>query len=85
MLRRLDNSVMRSGIDPDVFLSEIFQLRDELSDLGKVVFEERLTFIALDALPDEMYSIVKIQSIRDPELGLKEIISITKTIFINPS
>ena len=32
-----------------------------------------------------MYSTVKMQSLRDPELGLEEIISLTKTIFINDS
>ena len=30
-----------------------------------------------------MYSTVKMQSIRDPDLGLEEITSTTKTIFIN--
>ena len=34
LLQRLDNSVMRSDMDPHVFLSRVFQLRDELSDLG---------------------------------------------------
>ena len=66
---------MRSDIDPDVFLSEVFQLRDELSDLGKVVSNERLATIILDALPEEMYTTIKLQSIRDPDLGLEEIIS----------
>ena len=63
--RRLDNSVMRSDIDPDVFLSEVFQLRDALDDLGATVTEERLTTIISDALREEMYSTVKMQSVRD--------------------
>ena len=37
LLRRLDNNAMRSDIDSDVFVSEVFQLRDEFSDLGEVV------------------------------------------------
>ena len=44
---------MRSEVDPDVFLSEVLQLRDEFSDLGKVVSNKRLTTIILDALPEE--------------------------------
>ena len=68
LLRRLDNSVMRSDVDPDVFLSEVFQLRDELDDLGETVTDERLTTIILDVLPEEMYSTVKIQSARGPDL-----------------
>ena len=59
---------MRFNIDHDVFLSEGFQLRDELSDLGKVVSNEHLTTIILDALPEERYSKLKVQSIKDPRL-----------------
>ena len=76
---------MRSDIDPDVFLSEVAQLRDEFNDLGEVVSDERLTAIMLDALPEKMYSTVKVKSIRDSDLELEEIISKTKTIFINHS
>ena len=84
-MRRLDNSVIRSDIDPDVFLSEVFQLRDELNDLGEIATDESLTNIILDALLEEMYSKVKMQSVRGPELELEEIIGKIKTIFINHS
>ena len=53
LLRRLDNSVMRTDTDPDVFFSEGFHLCDELSDLDEVVFNERFTTIVLDTLPEE--------------------------------
>ena len=85
LLWRLDNSIMRFDIDPDVFLSKVFQLRDELSDLGKAGSDERLKAIVLDALPKEMFSAIKMQPIRDPELGLEENMSMMKTIFINYS
>ena len=49
-------------------LSEDFQLRDELSDLGEVVSNEHLTTIILDALPSERYSKLKVQPIKDPRL-----------------
>ena len=45
---------MRSDIDPDMFLSEVVQLRDELNDLGETVTDERLTTITLDVLPEEI-------------------------------
>ena len=73
---------MRFDIDPDVFLTEVFQLRDELIDLGEVVSNERLKIIILDAVPEEMYSTIKVQSTRDSDLGLEQIISIMKTIFM---
>ena len=76
---------MRSDIDPDVFLSEVFQLRDELNNLGETVTDERVTTIILDALPEEMYSTVKMQSVNYPDLELEEIIGRTKTVFLNHS
>ena len=33
LLRRLDNSVIRADTDSDIFIYEIYQLRDELSDV----------------------------------------------------
>ena len=56
--------MMRSDIDSDMFISEAFQPRDELSDLGEVVSNERLTTTILDALPEKRYSKIKGQSIR---------------------
>ena len=76
---------MSSDIDSDVFISQVYQLRDEFSDLGEIVFNERLSTAILDALPEEMYSTVKIQTIRDLDLEIGEIISMTNTIFINHS
>ena len=76
---------MRSDFDPDVFLWEVFQLRDELGDLGETDVRLTTIIIILDALPEEMYSTVKMQSVRDPDLGLEEIIGMMKTIFINHS
>ena len=61
ILRRLDNSVMRSDVDLDVFLSDVLQLRDELNDLGNVVSNERLATIILDELPKDVYSTIKLQ------------------------
>ena len=59
--------MIRAVTDPHVFLSEMYQLSDELSDLEEVVSTMRLTTIFLDALPAEKYSTIKIQAIRDPD------------------
>ena len=67
------------------FSLKVFQLRDEHNDLGEAVTDERLTNIIFDALSKDMYSTAKIQSRRDPELGVEDIISLTKTIFTNRS
>ena len=51
---------MRSDIDPNAFLSKLFQLCDGLSDLGEVVLNKRLKTITLDALLKERYSTNKV-------------------------
>ena len=84
-LRLLGNSVKEADANPDVFLSEFFQLRDKLSDLGELVSNKRLTTFILDALSKEKYFILKVRSIGNPDLGLEEITSMMKTIFINHS
>ena len=70
---------------PDLFLSEINQIRDELGVLDETVSTERLTTIILDALPAEMYSTVKLEAIRDPDMSLEQIQRMMRTIFINYS
>ena len=60
LLRRLDNSAMRVDIDHDVLLFEMYQLRNELRDLGQAVSTEGLIMIILDVLPAEKYSAIKI-------------------------
>ena len=84
-LRRLDNTVMKANTDPDVFMSEIYQLRDELRDLDEVVPAKRLTTIILDTLPAEKYSTIKYQAFRDFNFSFEEIQSTMKTISINHS
>ena len=76
---------MKSDIDPDAFLSETNQIRDELGVLDETVSMVRLTVTILDALPAEMYSTVKLEAIRNPDLSLEHIQRIMRMIFINHS
>ena len=74
---------MKPDTDPDVFLSEQNQIRHELGVLDETVSTECLTTIILDALPAEIYSTVKLEAIRDPDLSLEHIQRMMRTIFIN--
>ena len=71
--------------DPDISPSEINQIRDELGALDETILTERLTTIILDALPAEMYSTVKLEAVRDPDLSLEQIQRMMRTIFISHS
>ena len=55
-----------------VFLSEINQLCEELSDLDQAVSTERLAIIIFDALQAEKYSTIKLEATRDPDLSLEK-------------
>ena len=85
LLRHLDNSMIKPDTDPNVFLSEINQIRDELSVLDETVSTGRLTTILVVALPAEMYSTVKLEAKRDHDLSLAHIQRMMRTIFINYS
>ena len=76
---------MKPDTDPDAFLSEINKKRDELGVLDGKVSTERLTTIILHALPAEMYSTVKLEAIRDPDLSLEHVQRTMRTILINHS
>ena len=77
--------MIKPDTDPDAFLPEINQIRDELGVLDETVSTERLTTIILDALPAGMYSKVKLEATRDPDLSLEQTQRMMRTIFINHS
>ena len=70
---------MKPDTDLDIFLSETNQIRDELSVLDETASTERLTTIILDVLPAEVYSTVKLEAIRDPDLSLEQIQRMMRT------
>ena len=76
---------MKPDTDPDVFLSEMNQIHSELSVLDEAVSTERLSTIILDAWPAKMYSTVKLEAIRDPDLSLEQIQQMMIMIFITHS
>ena len=85
-MRRLDKSVMKADdAAPDVCLSEMYQVRNEPSALDEVVSTERLFTMILEALSAEKYLTIEIQARRDPDLSLKHIQCMIKSIFINHS
>ena len=77
--------MVRSDPDLDVFLSKAFELRDDVSDLEKVVSYEHLTTINLDALPTKKQATINTKAIRNLDLSLEEITNTMKIIFINHS
>ena len=48
---------MTDGQDPDVFLNEVYYLRDELVDMGEVFSDDSILDIVLEGLTDEYQQI----------------------------
>ena len=49
--------VMFDGLDPDVFVNEIYHLRDELVEMGEVINDHSLVDIVLEGLTDNSLQI----------------------------
>ena len=77
--------MIRADTDPDIFVAEAYELRDELSDLNEVVSTNCMATTIFDALPAEKYSTITIQTTNSPNLSLGEVKSVMKAISINHS
>ena len=52
-MRKLDSMAMTPHQDPDEYLTEVFQQRDELEYIGESFTEARILDITLEGLSDE--------------------------------
>ena len=69
---KLNGMTMRPNQDPDEYLTEVFQQRDELEHIGESFTEPRILDIILEGLSNE-YEPIRFAAERDPEISLKEI------------
>ena len=79
--------MIRADTDPDMFVAEAYELRDERSDLNKVVLlsTDCMATGIFDALPAEKYLTITIQAMNNPDLSLGEVKSVMKEISIKHS
>ena len=61
--------VMTEGQDPDIFINEVYYLRDELVDIGVVINDDSILDIVLEGLTDE-YLQIKYSAEADDEFTL---------------
>ena len=57
-MRELNSLEMALGQDPDIFLSRVYQLRDEIENAEEIVSEERLTDSVIEGLTSD-YDLIK--------------------------
>ncbi|CAN0074651.1 unnamed protein product, partial [Sphacelaria rigidula] len=82
LMRELNNVTMSPGQDPDTFLIKVYQLRDELDNVGEVISEEGLTDIVIEGLASE-YDLIKYSAERDPDLSIQSIGTTRRNMYAN--
>ncbi|CAM9523918.1 unnamed protein product, partial [Sphacelaria rigidula] len=82
LMRQLDNMKMSPGQDPDVFLTKIYELRDQLVYMGEPISDERLTDIVVEGLTDE-YDRIKYDAERDPDFSISDIEITMRNMYSN--
>ncbi|CAN0018277.1 unnamed protein product, partial [Sphacelaria rigidula] len=82
LMRELNSVTMSPGQDPDTFLSKVYQLRDELDNVGEAISEERLADIMIEGLTSE-YDLIKYNAERDPDLSIQSIETTMRNMYAN--
>ena len=72
-MRELNSVKMTPGQDPDIFLSRVYQLRDELENAGETVSEERLSDIVMIEGLTSDYDLINYNAECDPDLTVQSI------------
>ncbi|CAN0485661.1 unnamed protein product, partial [Hapterophycus canaliculatus] len=62
LTKKLMNMTMSADQDPDAFLQEMSELRDELHEMGSVMSDNKFMDIILECLPDSLYSGIKYEA-----------------------
>ena len=74
--------VMFDGLDPDVFVNEIYHLRDELVEMGEVINDDSLLDIVLEGLRDD-YLQIKYNAEADDSFTLDKAIYTMRNMHAN--
>ena len=84
LINDLNNLTMQEGTDPEVFITDAWDLKYQLEDLGEPVTETRLADIILHGLPPS-YDILRAQLAMLPSADLSVIEHTAKNLFLNRS
>ncbi|CAN0059457.1 unnamed protein product, partial [Sphacelaria rigidula] len=82
LMRQLDNIKMSPGQDPDVFLTKIYELRDQLVYMGEPISDDRLTDIVVEGLTDD-HDRIKYDAERDPDFSIFDIEVTMRNMYSN--
>ncbi|CAN0058710.1 unnamed protein product [Sphacelaria rigidula] len=81
-MRQLDNIKMSPGQDSDVFLTKIYELRDQLVYIGEPISDDGLTDIMMKGLTGE-YDRIMYDTERDPDFSISDIEVTMRNMYSN--
>ena len=81
-MRKLDNSKMEDGQDPDLFFVQVEQLADDLEHMGEPISKHRVMDILLSGMTNE-YEVVQFQAMKDSEFSLDDLQLTMRNMYVN--
>ena len=81
-MRKLDNSKMENGQDPDVFFVQVEQLADDLENMGEPISTHRVMDIILAGMSNE-YELIQFQAMKDSEFLLHDLKFTMRSMYAN--
>eukprot|EP00903_Cladosiphon_okamuranus_P018846 g17334.t1 len=83
LFKKLYNMTMDVEQDPDAFMHDMTELRDELQLLGSPIPDDQFLNIILDCLPEQLYSGIKYEAETKEDLTLEQALYTMRNLYIN--
>eukprot|EP00752_Nemacystus_decipiens_P017171 g15384.t1 len=83
LFKKLYNMTMDVDQDPDAFMHDMTELRDELTLLGSPIPDDQFMNIILDCLPEQLYSGIKYEAETKEDLTLEQALYTMRNLYIN--
>eukprot|EP00903_Cladosiphon_okamuranus_P021527 g19790.t1 len=83
LFKKLYNMTMDVEQDPDAFMHDMTELRDELQLLGSPIPGDQFLNIILDCLPEQLYSSIKYEAETKEDLTLEQALYTMRNLYIN--
>jgi len=83
LFKKLYSMTMDVDQDPDAFMHDMSELRDELQLLGSPIPDDQFMNIILDCLPAQLYSGIKYEAETREDLTLEQALYTMRNLYIN--
>ncbi|CAN0590527.1 unnamed protein product, partial [Laminaria digitata] len=82
LMRKLDNSKIKDGQDPDVFFVQVDQLAHDLESMGEPVTQHRVMDKIISGMTND-YELIQFQVMKDSEFSLDDVKFTMRNMYVN--